>query len=201
MAKFNPFTNTPAFTREQVSLLFGPNSNSQVANETAIKNPELYSSVKAEAVRLGLLSPGSVLEKPAPYVKTPTQPAATSLDDATLLSLPGHDEQSLRDLFQGSRDKHAIRNGNNAGNLKIGNPQKYAAARRAAQLRGIIHDSNKSSTQEPQPSSGAFRLADSMADKCQLPRGTFMSADDYGKLVISLNEVAKDEVSDNKVSE
>ena len=188
MALYNPFDRNE-FSLAQVSLIFGPKSDSVKAQKTKELNPDLYRRLKIEAINTyHLLGPDAMPEPIAPYTKAPTHVAPTSFSDAELLSLPGMDEASLVALFKGSSDKHAIRSGNNAGQLAISDPKKYAVAKRCAQLRGILHDPNKNRQQAPEPPSGSFQLSDALCEKALLPKGSYMDSDSYGKLLLTLNE-------------
>jgi hypothetical protein len=192
---YNPFADRK-YSREQLLAVF---SSKPTVNVTRLynENPTMYKEMKLQAMEEHLLGPDSMPIQPAPYIKAATHVAPTSIADAELLSLPGMDVASLTALFKGSPDKHAIRNHNNAGQLAISDPNKYAASKRAAQLRGILHDPNKTRNQEPVQPSGSFMLSDSLCEKAQLPKGSYMDADSYGKLVLTLNarEVAKEEAA------
>jgi hypothetical protein len=192
---YNPFADRK-YSREQLLAVFGPKPT---VNVTRLYNesPQIYREMKLQAMDEHLLGPDSLPIQPAPYTKAPTHVAPTSFSDAELLSLPGMDEASLVALFKGSSDKHAIRSDNNLGNLVISDPNKYAVSKRAAQLRGILHDPNKNKNQEPVQPSGSFMLSDSLCEKAQLPKGCYMDSDSYGKLILTLNEreVAKAEAA------
>jgi|HubBroStandDraft_2_1064218.scaffolds.fasta_scaffold75316_4 hypothetical protein len=177
MAKFNPFEKEK-YSREQVETIFGAKANGAVAQRLRTENAEMYADVKREAIRIGLLGPGSVVETPAPYVKPGPVELSISFTDAEILARPDHDEKSLRELFAGKATT-----GKNIGKIATDAPSLYASLRRAAQLRGILpRDPGEAAATQQEPRQAGFRLSDNLARLAHLPLGVHVTAEQFAKI-------------------
>jgi hypothetical protein len=187
MAKFDPF-EAPQYSRAQCEQIFGANANGAVAQRLFFENAEMYADIKRESIRIGLLGPGSIVEKPAPYqpvVKTPVESHSDS--DLEVISRPGHDYESVKVLWTAT----ATGAKRNIGRLAVESPAEYKSLKRAAQIHGLLpRDPSDAQAATQEPRREGFRLSDSMARKANLPLGTHVSAEQFAKISETLTERA-----------
>ena len=178
------------YSRQELESIF--KGSGLTAQKLFLENPELYRTMRAEAVAVGLLGP-SAIGTPAPYSTAPPQ---KSYSDRELFLRAKYSLEELTTFFRS----------NNAGNkenpstLFRTNPAEYAERREAAVSYGLLPESPstpqrtpQARTPEPQPESGElFELDSRICQELGLPAGFKVNSVGFYRVMQAIKNATAD---------
>src|SRR6267378_152111 len=178
------------YSRQELESIFKGSGNT--AQKLFLENPELYKTMRAEAVAQGLLGP-SATGTPAPYTTGTPQKSYT---DRELFLRAKYSLAELTTFFQSNKSNNAG-NKENPSTLFRTNPAEYAERREAAVSYGLLPESPSTPQRtpqartEPQPGSGeTFELDPRICKELSLPEGFRVNQEGYYRAIQAVKNAA-----------
>jgi len=184
-AERDRFFKSRQHDRTDVEKVFGPRSDARLAQRMYTENKAYYESLRAQAQADGIID--APREHPwAAMVRAQEAKAAGRVySDSEIAAMSEFDEATCQRYF---RDANPNGSRDNVGEMQKNDPQKYDRLRLSAVARGILPPTpnaiQRPVQRPPEPvSDGRFKLADALADRVNLPRGTRVSADQLDSII------------------
>src|SRR5258706_1230467 len=148
------------YTKSELELVF--KGSGLTAQKLFLENPELYKTMRAEAVAQGILGP-SAIGTPAPYSTAPPQ---KSYSDRELFLRAKFTAQECRDFFNAPAGSKT-----NPSTLFQTNREAYAEIREASVAHGVLPATpstpHRTPQRTPEPQSGSDETFESDPRICK----------------------------------
>jgi len=176
------------YSRAELKSIF--TGSGIIAQKLFLENPELYYTMRAEAVAQGILGP-SAIGTPAPYTTGKPQ---KSYSEREMFLRAKYSLEELKTFFRsnntGSKE--------NPSTLFRTNPAEYAERREAAVSYGLLPSTPstpqrtpQARTTEPQPGSGeTFELDPRICKELSLPEGFKVNSEGYYRAIQAVKNAA-----------